>query len=171
MVGQKQRHHLSIQYPSLSRNLLSHEKRLKQQKNKQDPALNPLHQYSTMMKTLGVSSIIKFLAQVDIWRNCSPDFVMTKVPRRDCYKSVSPSIIKGNGKVQFCLSLSNNYVLRNFKKMFCFHNSTMLINIVKLAISEVMKILNLPSIDIAQYVFSAFFVKSFNHFCRSGINR
>ena len=64
-------------------------KRLEQQKNKQDPALNPPQQYSTMVNTLRVSSTIKVLAQVDIQRNISPDFVMRKVPRRDCYKSVS----------------------------------------------------------------------------------
>ena len=44
-------------------------------------------------------SIIKFLAQVDIQRNLSPDFVVTEVPRRDCYKSVSSSIVIRYGKV------------------------------------------------------------------------
>ena len=91
---------------------------------------HPLQQYSTTMKTLGVSSIIKFRAQVDIRRNLSPDFVMTKVARRDCYRSVSSSIVIRNGKISH-LSLSNNYVLRNFKTIFCFHNSTIRINILK----------------------------------------
>ena len=52
-----------------------------------------------IMMTWGVPSIIKFLPQVDIQRNLSPDFVMTKVPRRDCYKSVSSSIVIRKGKV------------------------------------------------------------------------
>ena len=98
------------------------------------------------MKTLGVSSIIKFLAQVDIQRNLSPVFVITKVPRRDCYKSASSSRVIRNGKV----SLSNNYALGNFQKIFCFHNNTILISIVKVAMSVVMSILNLSIIDITQ---------------------
>ena len=60
MVGQKQRHHLSIQYPSLSQELIIPRKRLEQQENKRDPALNPPQQYSTTMKTLDVSSIKTF---------------------------------------------------------------------------------------------------------------
>ena len=47
----------------------------------------------------GCLSISKFLAQVDIQRNLLPDFVMIKVPRRDCYKSVSSSIVIRNRKV------------------------------------------------------------------------
>ena len=50
-------------------------KRLKQQKNKQDPAPNLPQQSFTTMKPLGASSIIKFpfLTQVDVERNISSD--------------------------------------------------------------------------------------------------
>ena len=104
-------------------------------------------------------------------RPVSCDFVMTKVPKSAYYKSVSSSIVKRNRKIQFCLSLSNNYSLGNLKKIFCFHNSTILINIVKVTMSVVMGILNLSSIDITQQVFSVCFVKSFNCFCRFDITR
>ena len=50
-------------------------KRLKQQKNKQDPAPNPPQQSFTTMKPLGASTIIKFafLTRVDVQRNISSD--------------------------------------------------------------------------------------------------
>ena len=51
------------------------------------------------MKTPSVSLIIKFLAQVDIQRNLSLGFVMIKVPRTDCYKSVSTSIVIRKEKI------------------------------------------------------------------------
>ena len=77
---------------------------------------HPPQQYSTtMMKTLGVSSIIKFRTQVDIRRNLSPDFVMTKVGRRDCYKSVSSGIvIKGTERFSHFSHSNNSYTQRNF---------------------------------------------------------
>ena len=48
----------------------------------------------------------------------------------------------------------------NLKKIFCFHNSTILINIVKVAMSVVMGILNLSSIDFTQQVFLYALLKS-----------
>lgn len=46
----------------------------------------------------------------------------------------------------------------------------MVIN-VKVSMSVVMGTLNLSSIEIAQKVFSAFFIRSFNRFYRFDINR
>ena len=48
----------------------------------------------------------------------------------------------------------------NLKKIFCFHNSIILINIVKVAMSVVMGILNLSSIDFTQQVFLYALLKS-----------
>ena len=76
------------------------------------------------------------------------DFVLTKVPRRGCYKTVSSSIVIRNGKVYICLCLSDNHALRNFKKIFCFPNSTVRINIVKVAMPVMMGILKLSNTDI-----------------------
>ena len=51
-------------------------KKIETTEKKQDPALNPPRQYSIKMKTLGVSSIIKCLAQVDIQRDLLPDKIL-----------------------------------------------------------------------------------------------
>ena len=75
-MGQKQTHHLLLEYPNLSQETVIPRKRLEQQKNKQSPALNPPQQNYTTMKTLDASSIIRFLLQVDDRRNLLTDSIL-----------------------------------------------------------------------------------------------
>ena len=81
MVDQKQRRHLPLQYPNLPQEIIVSRKKLENQEHKEDPALNPPQESSTMMKPLGALSIFKAFARVDIWRNTYftwLDFVVTK---------------------------------------------------------------------------------------------
>ena len=148
MVGQKQRHQLSLKYHNLSQEFYSKSTSTILHHN-EDP---------------GFFMHFQILAQKDIRRNLLPGFVTKKVLRGNCYKSVSSSIVIRNRRVQFCLSLSNNCTLRNFKKIFCFHNSTILINIIKVAMSVMIGISNLSSTGIVQQVFPVCFVKTFKRF-------
>ena len=58
----KSKHTICSSNIPFSREIIIARKRLEQQKNKQERALNPPPHNSVTMKTLGVSSITKFLA-------------------------------------------------------------------------------------------------------------
>ena len=52
---------------------------------KQDPAHNPPQQNFTTIKPLGASTIFKFLAQVDVRRNISPDKIFYDKDLKSCF--------------------------------------------------------------------------------------
>ena len=101
---------------------------------------------STMMKPLSASSITKFYAQAQ-------DFTMAKVPRTCCHKTASSNIAIRKVKVKFHFSPPYDQALRNFEKILCFHNGTMLINNIKFQCQWWWEFWVLSGIDVAQEMF------------------
>ena len=104
MLDEKQRYYLPLQHHNLPQENIIPRRKLLHQKDKQDPALNSPPPKSTIMKLLSALFMIKVFPQGDIRRNIyftRLDFIMTKVPKRGCYKTLSSSIVITNGRKAF----------------------------------------------------------------------
>ena len=149
MVDQKQPHHLLLQHPNLPIfKSLSQQKKIGTPEKQTGSCLQPTTVEFTPWWSPWVLSPLSMFLLKQIFRNiCFTwlDFVVEKVSRRDSCKTLSSSTVI---TISFHLSGSNDYTLRNFKKIFSFHNGTIMIINVKVSMSMAIWILNFSNIDI-----------------------